>query len=560
MNFFAQYFILSSYGMVEKQASETNIGRVTSQLDFETEKLGNGVRDWAVWDDTYEFMDNFNIGFYTSSLEPVASYESLGINGILFYNTSRQPVVAEWYDDKQGKKARVPENLLAYFARHPEILTVTEDRVKGGIILLPEGPYLIAYHPILTSEAEGPSRGTTVFVRFYDDEQVSHLEQRLHLPVSLTPVTESNRFADPVIAELSAPGAPAIVNHPLNNTVMRTSSLIRDIENNPVLLLDVDFSRDVYTQALSTQLFITLAFLFIGICYVLLTELLFRRYMVQPLMDLDSKMIEVGNKRDLSRHLEVSGDDEIASLKTSFNKMLQDLAENQAMLAVQSEQLAEANRKANLYLDIYLDVVTYEILNATNSLDGYAELIKSRGNEKEKAYAESILQILNKNRSVIRNIETISTIYKHPPQQKRLYLASVVERVIRDQQQLSISSAGCEETVLADEKLEVVFHNIIANSVRFGGPQVEISIGARVLNDGMLEVSVTDTGPGIPDAMKPTIFDRFMENSSTRSSYGLGLHITKMLIDAYGGRIWADDRVPGHPEQGAAIRFTLKRG
>ncbi len=126
--------------------------------------------------------------------------------------------------------------------------------------------------------------------------------------------------------------------HPLNTTVMRTSSLIRDIDNKPVLLLDVDFSRDVYTQALSTQLFITVAFLVIGICYVLLTEILFRRYMVQPLMDLDSKMIEVGNKRDLSRHLEVSGDDEIASLKTSFNKMLQDLAENQAVLAVQSER------------------------------------------------------------------------------------------------------------------------------------------------------------------------------------------------------------------------------
>ena len=55
MNAFAQFFILSSYGLVEQQASETNIGRVTSQIDFETEKLGNGVRDWAVWDDTYEF-------------------------------------------------------------------------------------------------------------------------------------------------------------------------------------------------------------------------------------------------------------------------------------------------------------------------------------------------------------------------------------------------------------------------------------------------------------------------------------------------------------------------
>ena len=89
---------------------------------------------------------------------------------------------------------------------------------------------------------------------------------------------------------------------------------------------------------------------------------------------------------------------------------------------------------------------------------------------------------------------------------------------------------------------------------------VAITIHARDLPEGMVEVSLTDTGPGIPDAMKPTIFDRFMQNSSTRSSYGLGLHITKMLVEAYGGRIWADDRVQGHPEQGAAIRFILKKG
>jgi signal transduction histidine kinase len=50
-----------------------------------------------------------------------------------------------------------------------------------------------------------------------------------------------------------------------------------------------------------------------------------------------------------------------------------------------------------------------------------------------------------------------------------------------------------------------------------------------------------------------------MQGSEKRSSYGLGLHIAKMLIEAYGGRIRADDRVPGEPGKGAAIRFTLKK-
>ena len=310
----------------------------------------------------------------------------------------------------------------------------------------------------------------------------------------------------------------------------------------------------------SDSLVITGAFLMVGIIYVLTTEVLLRRYIIEPLMDLDTAMINVGNKRDLSEHLAINGDDEIASLKTSFNRMLQELAQSQNTLALQAVQLAEANRKANMYLDIYLDVVSYEILNAINSLDGYAELIKTRGGEKERDYAERILRILEKNRAVIRNIETISTIYKHPPLQERINLESIVDHVIRDYGSTISACEGCRVTVMADDKLGAVFTNIISNSVRFGGPGVEISISARDQPDGMVEISVTDTGPGISDAMKPTIFDRFMQNSSTRGSYGLGLHINKMLIEAYGGRIWADDRVQGHPEQGAAIRFTLKKG
>jgi signal transduction histidine kinase len=310
----------------------------------------------------------------------------------------------------------------------------------------------------------------------------------------------------------------------------------------------------------SYSLVVTMAFLIVGVFYVLIIEVLLRRYIIEPLMDLDTAMIKVGNKRDLSEHLAINGDDEIASLKTSFNRMLQELAVSQNTLAMQSEQLAEANRKANMYLDIYLDVVTYELLNAINSLDGYADLIKTHGGEKEKDYAGRILRILDQNRTVIRNIETISTIYKHPPIQERINLESVVDRVNKEYGGNIPPCKGCGVTVLADTKLEVVFHNIFSNSIRFGGPAVAITISARDQPDGMIEVSVTDTGSGIPDAMKPTIFDRFMQNSSTRSSYGLGLHITKMLIEAYGGRIWADDRVQGHPEQGAAIRFTLNKG
>jgi signal transduction histidine kinase len=117
---------------------------------------------------------------------------------------------------------------------------------------------------------------------------------------------------------------------------------------------------------------------------------------------------------------------------------------------------------------------------------------------------------------------------------------------------------GTSVRVLADDLLPEIFTNLIGNSVKFGGPKVEIWINVR--EDGeKVEVEVTDAGPGIADDLKPHIFHRFQRGPSKKSGRGLGLYITRMLVEHYGGEIRAGDRVPGQPGQGAAIRFTLHR-
>jgi signal transduction histidine kinase len=117
---------------------------------------------------------------------------------------------------------------------------------------------------------------------------------------------------------------------------------------------------------------------------------------------------------------------------------------------------------------------------------------------------------------------------------------------------------NCNRKVLANDMLGVVFDNIFSNSLKFGGKDTGITVSARDIPGGMLEITVSDTGPGIPDAMKPLIFDRFTEDTKKRSSYGLGLHIVKMLVNNYGGKVWADDRIHGEQGSGAAIHFTLR--
>jgi len=561
MNFLAQFFVLSSYANLEEKESFVNLERVTGQIDFEKENLGEKTRDWAVWDDTYLFMTDRNAAYAQGTLNPSSSYESLQVNGILYYDSSGNFFDGRWYTPQNKSVAEVPLGLREYFILHASLLNRSAaDTSTTGFILLDDGPYLVAMHPILASSGNGPLRGTLVMVRMYDDVRITKLQDRAHLPVKLIALDERWLNNDPVVLQLTGLGAPAQISRVHDASTLVSSTILPDIEGRPALLLKVTTGRSVYQQALATISLLLAAFLILAVIFVIITELLLRWYIVNPLTDLDSSMKAIGQKRDLAERLPVSGDDEIASLKNSLNAMLTELEDSQHELALQRAQLAEANRKANLYLDIYLDVLTYEIMNAIFSLSGYADILKNSVGDKEKGYTLRMIETIKKSRNVIRNIETISKIYKHPPEQKPVNLKDVVAKEIMANKGISIQCRNCDGVVLADEMLPVVFQNLFSNSIKSGGDAVEIEVSVDDQPDGMLQVSLSDTGTGIPDDMKPGIFDRFLQGSEKRSSYGLGLHIAKMLIEAYGGRIWADDRVTGHPEQGAAIRFTLKKG
>jgi len=560
MNFLAQFFVLSSYAQIEEKESFVNLERVTDQIGFERENLGEKTRDWAVWDDTYRFMADRNPAYVKSILDPASSYESLQVQAILYYDPAGNYFDGRYYNLQDATHQEVPENLRIYFVRHADLLTNSApDTTRTGFIVLPEGPYMVALHQILPSSGNGSYGGTLVMARNYDTALITKLQDRAHIPVKLVPINEQWLRTDPIVLELTGPGSPQQISRIHDASTLVSSTILPDLEGKPVLLLEVTTDRSVYQQALVTISLLLVAFLVIAVLFVAITELLLRWYIVNPLTDLDAGMKKISQNRDLSARLPVSGDDEIASLKCSLNAMLEELDESQVQLAQQGEELAEANRKANLYLDIYLDVVTYEIMNAIFGLSGYADILKNTVGEKEKGYILRMIETIKKSQRVIQNIETISKIYKHPPDHVPVNLREVVTKEIGLNPGITILCRNCDVTVLADEMLRVVFQNIMANSIKFGGNAVEIEVCVEDQPDGRVRVSVSDTGTGIPDAMKTGIFDRFMQGSDKRSSYGLGLHIVKMLIEAYGGRIWADDRVQGHPELGAAIRFTLKR-
>lgn len=124
---------------------------------------------------------------------------------------------------------------------------------------------------------------------------------------------------------------------------------------------------------------------------------------------------------------------------------------------------------------------------------------------------------------------------------------------------LSAESEAREVPVLCDrERTLQVLSNLVTNAIKFtamgGGGDVKRVVARVERRGGEVLVAIEDTGPGIAPENLPRLFERFWrERAEGRAGSGLGLFIARALVEAQGGRIWAESA----PGRGAAFRFTL---
>jgi two-component system phosphate regulon sensor histidine kinase PhoR len=125
-------------------------------------------------------------------------------------------------------------------------------------------------------------------------------------------------------------------------------------------------------------------------------------------------------------------------------------------------------------------------------------------------------------------------------------------------QQTIRTEVPAELTALVDlDQINRVLGNLLHNAIKFTPPGGTISVRASQMQDDIL-IEVSDTGPGIQPQDLPRVFERFFRGDRSRKSggTGLGLAVAKHVVEAHGGKIWAENK----PGQGAAFCFTLVPG
>lgn len=240
-----------------------------------------------------------------------------------------------------------------------------------------------------------------------------------------------------------------------------------------------------------------------------------------------------------------------------------------AALAIDNARLHDMVHAGIRARDDMIGIVSHDLRNPVNAVKMLASVMLDRHHEEPLSaemveYATIIRQAAEQMDTLIRDLLDITRVeagrfnVTARPEDTEELLSDALRTLVpvASDKSLTLRLTAPDEIprVMADkERIGQALSNLVGNAVKFSPPGSEILVRVAVLDSEVL-FSVSDRGNGMTAEQLSHAFDRFWQSSRTnRQGAGLGLAITKGIIDAHGGRIWAEST----PGSGSIFYFTL---
>jgi signal transduction histidine kinase len=282
---------------------------------------------------------------------------------------------------------------------------------------------------------------------------------------------------------------------------------------------------------------------------------------IGPIQRIGSRLAGIASG-DFSGHVEVSNRDELGALAANVNHM------NDELRRLYRELNAASRHKSE-----FLANMSHELRTPLNAILGFSQVLRERLfgeiNEKQEEYLDDILSSGNHLLSLINDVLDLSKVeagqveLEVAPFSLREALergvVMVRERATKDGVRIGLSAGPEVDTVEGDERrIRQVIFNLLSNAVKFTPAGGAVNVSATQV-DGEVRVSVADTGAGIAPEDQERIFEEFQQTGAgveQREGTGLGLALSKRLVELHGGQIWVDSKLG----EGSTFVFTLPAG
>jgi len=315
---FTRTVLTNNFNELEEHFSRQYAQRATVYLENETQQLATLTRNWATWDDIYEFMDDRNPDFVNSNLTDETLF-GLRINFVIITDLAGNIVHVNGIDLETGTHlapdaAGIAGNLGA-------VLRLDAGPVGSvsGFVSLSGQPSIFALEPILDSSSGGAARGSLVFSRYLSEVEIAGIAAAVEVPVSVFDIGDT---ALPAAVFFSG---PEYFTEALDDKVIASYAVVADVTDAPLLVLRTEMPRRIYQQARNIFTYTTLLFVVTGLIVITLALLFLERSILARVSNLSWDVARIGTSSNLSQRVRVFGRDEIAMLGTSINSMLYNL-------------------------------------------------------------------------------------------------------------------------------------------------------------------------------------------------------------------------------------------
>ena len=310
----------------------------------------------------------------------------------------------------------------------------------------------------------------------------------------------------------------------------------------------------IFTAFISSVVFILIAFFLIFF--------LFNRFITTPIAEL-IKGTRLMSKERLGITVNIYSKDELGELALAFNKMSKDLKKSQDSLKDYSKNLEDLLKQK----DEFVNQLGHDLKTPLMPLTSLIPILE----EKEKnSIKKEWFEVIHRNIDYMKNLvlKTLELAKLNSPRTQfsfeEIDLKDEVNRIIENKKPLfegkniKIQNKISNKYIVKADKLrlEELFTNLLENSIKYNKDNGKITINAKRKKD-YVNVSVKDTGIGLDKNQVEHLFEEFYKADESRhdvESSGLGMSISKRIVEKHGGEIWVESPGLG---KGTTVFFTL---
>jgi sensor domain CHASE-containing protein len=321
---------------------------------------------FAIWDDTYAFVNTPKQEYIDNNYYDDFLADNR-LNLVLVVDNTGRVVFGKAFDLGSRLSVPIPQR-FQQFVNHDILLNHTAiTSIITGVVSLPNAPMLISSRPIVTSQEQGPMRGTLIFGRYLDSREIGQLAAITHLHLMIDRPDGLGLAADPAPASIQV----------LDEQTIAASKPFADLDRSASLRLRVEVPRNIYAQGLIGINSFLISLLIAGLVFGGIMIGLLERFVLSRLATLQADVQRIGEQSDLSKRIEITGDDELTHLATSINRMLGAIEQaqtewRQAEAALQELQIQEETQRAKRE---FLSVISHELRTPLTPILGYLELM-----------------------------------------------------------------------------------------------------------------------------------------------------------------------------------------